>query len=217
MFPGFAEVPGKKDLTVKLARIMIPFLLFIALAAKAMGVLNAKGVFGVPALASAFFNLTSLGAGLTLAFAAGPLLGIEPIVGMAIGTLLGGMGAVWLPVAELTEDRSSFSARLRSLRPRAAANAAADGSGGHWSGGRADQRSCQQHFRFPDYGCGGKCVGRPGLLARIRVSFYATAAGACSGWRWPRRRCRRFLRAPVAVVSTNSVIPCRGRWGLSSC
>lgn len=98
MFPGFAEVEGKKDLTVKLARIMIPFLLFIALAAKAMGVLNAKGVFGVPALASAFFNLTSLGAGLTLGFAAGPLLGIEPIIGMAIGTLLGGMaqyGCQW--------------------------------------------------------------------------------------------------------------------------
>ena len=98
MFPGFAEVPGKKDLTVTLARIMIPFMLFIALAAKAMGVLNAKGIFGAPALASAFFNLTSLSAGLFLGFAAGPLLGIEPIVGMAIGTLLGGMvqyGCQW--------------------------------------------------------------------------------------------------------------------------
>ena len=98
MFPGFAEVPGKKDLTVKLARIMVPFLLFIALAAKAMAVLNSKGVFGIPALASAFFNVTSLVAGLVLGFAAGPMLGIEPIVGMAIGTLLGGMvqyGCQW--------------------------------------------------------------------------------------------------------------------------
>lgn len=98
MFPGFSEVPGKRGLTVKLARIMIPFLVFIALAAKAMGVLNAKGVFGVPALASAFFNITSLAAGLTLGFAVGPLLGIKPIVGMAIGTLLGGVvqyGCQW--------------------------------------------------------------------------------------------------------------------------
>ena len=91
MFPGFAEVPGKRDLTIQLARIMIPFLLFIALAAKAMGVLNAKGVFGVPALASAFFNIASLVTGLTLGFYFGPKFGFEPIAGMAVGTLLGGM------------------------------------------------------------------------------------------------------------------------------
>jgi putative peptidoglycan lipid II flippase len=91
MFPGFAEVPGKKELTVKLARIMMPFLLFIALAAKAMGVLNAKGRFGLPALASAFFNVTSLAVGLAAGFVVGPRMGFEPIVGMAIGTLLGGM------------------------------------------------------------------------------------------------------------------------------
>jgi len=91
MFPGFAEVPGKRDLTIQLARIMIPFLLFVALAAKAMGVLNAKGIFGVPALASAFFNIASLATGLTLGFYAGPMFGFEPIVGMAGGTLLGGV------------------------------------------------------------------------------------------------------------------------------
>ncbi len=91
MFPGFAKVPGKKELTVFLARIMIPFLLFIALAAKAMGVLNAKGRFGVPALASAFFNITSVVAGLVLGFVLGPRFGFEPIVGMAMGTLLGGI------------------------------------------------------------------------------------------------------------------------------
>ena len=48
MFPGFDQVPGKKELTVELARIMMPFLLFIALAAKAMGVLNSKGRSGCP-------------------------------------------------------------------------------------------------------------------------------------------------------------------------
>ncbi len=90
MFPGFAEVPGKRELTIHLARIMIPFLLFVALAAKAMGVLNAKGSFGLPAIASAFFNITSIVTGLLLGFWLGPRLGFEPIVGMAIGTLLGG-------------------------------------------------------------------------------------------------------------------------------
>jgi putative peptidoglycan lipid II flippase len=91
MFPGFDQVPGKKELTVQLARIMMPFLLFIALAAKAMGVLNAKGRFGLPALASAFFNVTSVAAGLAIGFLLGPRLGFEPIAGMAVGTLLGGL------------------------------------------------------------------------------------------------------------------------------
>jgi putative peptidoglycan lipid II flippase len=91
MFPGFAGVPGKKELTVTLTRVMMPFLLFIALGAKAMGVLNAKGVFGIPALASAFFNLGSLVTGLAAGYIIGPKAGFSPIVGMAIGTLIGGV------------------------------------------------------------------------------------------------------------------------------
>ncbi|MEZ5363169.1 MAG: lipid II flippase MurJ [Bryobacterales bacterium] len=91
VFPGFAAVPGKRELTVHLSRIMAPFLLFVALAAKAMGVLNAKGRFGIPALASACFNIASLGSGLLIGFALGPSLGIEPIAGMAVGVTLGGL------------------------------------------------------------------------------------------------------------------------------
>ncbi len=90
MFPGFSEVPGKKELTVTLTRVMMPFLLFIALAAKAMGVLNAKGVFGIPAVASAFFNIGSVATGLACGYVLGPHVGLPPIVGMAIGTLIGG-------------------------------------------------------------------------------------------------------------------------------
>jgi putative peptidoglycan lipid II flippase len=88
--PGFFEVPGKASLTIELTRIMIPFLLLIALAAQAMGMLNAFGVFGLPALASAFFNLGSIIGGLLLGFSLGPLLGLSPIAGMAYGTLIGG-------------------------------------------------------------------------------------------------------------------------------
>ncbi len=91
MFPGFAEVAGKRELTITLTRIMMPFLLFIALAAKAMGVLNARGVFGMPALASAFFNVGSILTGLGCGYWLGPAAGFSPIVGMAIGTLIGGV------------------------------------------------------------------------------------------------------------------------------
>jgi putative peptidoglycan lipid II flippase len=88
--PGFFSVSGKADLTIELTRIMIPFLLLIALAAQTMGMLNAFNVFGVPALASAFFNLGSIIGGLLLGFWLGPALGLSPIAGMAYGTLVGG-------------------------------------------------------------------------------------------------------------------------------
>jgi putative peptidoglycan lipid II flippase len=105
--PGFAEVPGKLELTVHLTRIMFPFLLLIALAAVVMGILNSRNRFGVPALASAFFNLGSIVGGLGAAHWLAPgyvdaildgrLGSIDPaleeraIVGMAIGTLAGGL------------------------------------------------------------------------------------------------------------------------------
>lgn len=88
--PGFFDVSGKAELTVQLTRIMIPFLLLVALAAQAMGILNALNVFGIPALASAFFNLGAILGGLFLGFVSGPALGLSPIEGMAYGTLVGG-------------------------------------------------------------------------------------------------------------------------------
>ena len=90
MVPGYAAIEGKFELTVLLTRVMMPFLLFMALAAKAMGVLNSHGRFGIPALSSTFSNLTSVGLGLLFGFALGPEFGFEPIVGMALGTVLGG-------------------------------------------------------------------------------------------------------------------------------
>lgn len=88
--PGFFAVPGKAALTIELTRVMIPFLLLVALAAQAMGILNSLGVFGMPALASAFFNIGSILGGLFLGFLIGPALGLSPIAGMAYGTLVGG-------------------------------------------------------------------------------------------------------------------------------
>src|SRR5262249_56454258 len=59
--PGFD--PGKAALTVTLTRVMWPFILLVSLAALVMGMLNARNVFGMPALASSFFNLGSIVAG----------------------------------------------------------------------------------------------------------------------------------------------------------
>ncbi|MGH9460798.1 MAG: murein biosynthesis integral membrane protein MurJ [Vicinamibacteria bacterium] len=83
---GFAT---KRALTVFLTQVMFPFLLLVSLAAVAMGFLNARGRFFVPALSSMFFNLGSIGVGVAGYFAA-PRLGQHPTVGMAVGVLAGG-------------------------------------------------------------------------------------------------------------------------------
>lgn len=89
--PGYAKVPGKFELAVTMTRIMFPFLLVVALAAQAMGVLNASNRFGVPAMASTFFNIGSVGFGVLLGVVLGPWLHLSRIEGMAVGVVLGGM------------------------------------------------------------------------------------------------------------------------------
>jgi putative peptidoglycan lipid II flippase len=90
MAQDFSLVPGKLALTTLMTRIMFPFLLFVSLAALAMGILNTRGKFFIPSLASSFFNLGSVVAGVVLSLAV-PRLGWHPIVGMAWGALIGGL------------------------------------------------------------------------------------------------------------------------------
>jgi putative peptidoglycan lipid II flippase len=107
--PGFAEVPGKYPLAVRLTQIMFPFLLLVALAAQAMGILNANGQFGIPALSSTFFNAGSLGIGLILGFFAGPRLGFSLVESMAYGVVFG--GAVQLLAQMPSLVRAGFAFR----------------------------------------------------------------------------------------------------------
>ncbi len=88
--PDFSAITGKVELTEKLTMIMLPFLVFISLAAVVMGILNTKGRFFAPAIASSFFNLGSIIGGVSMA-AIMPHFGQPAIVGMAFGTLIGGM------------------------------------------------------------------------------------------------------------------------------
>lgn len=86
--PGFdAE---KAALTVTLSRVMFPFILLVSLGALVMGMLNARDVFGVPAMASSFFNIGSIVGGIVLGWLLDPSFGPRALVGLAIGTLLGG-------------------------------------------------------------------------------------------------------------------------------
>jgi putative peptidoglycan lipid II flippase len=92
---GFRAVPGKLELTVRLTRIMFPFLSMVSVAAVMMAMLNAFHRFFIPALSPATFNLATIACTVLLAptFAA---RGIDPILAVAIGTLIGGVGQIVL-------------------------------------------------------------------------------------------------------------------------
>src|SRR6478609_2832888 len=82
--------PDKTELTILLTRIMWPFMLMVSLAALVMGMLNAKYVFGPPAMASSYFNLGSIIGGVAIGYWIDPHFGARSLVGLAIGTLVGG-------------------------------------------------------------------------------------------------------------------------------
>lgn len=105
---GFRQVPGKYELAVTLTRIMFPFLLLVALAAQAMGVLNACRKFGIPALSSVMFNAGSVTLGLLLGFVLGPHFGIQPIYGMAWGVVVGGALQVAFQLPSLMKAGFAF-------------------------------------------------------------------------------------------------------------
>lgn len=86
--PGFDALKAAR--TVTLTQIMFPFILMVSLAALVMGMLNAKSVFGRPAMASSFFNLGSIVGGVVLGYLFDHDFGPRSLIGLAIGTLIGG-------------------------------------------------------------------------------------------------------------------------------
>ena len=124
--------PEKAALAVTLTQIMFPFILLVALAAVAMGVLNTKGRFGVPASASTAFNVFSIIFGLALAYwlSGGQMAGkpenvnaLPPpfaqwaIIGMAIGVLIGGAAQFLIQVPSLLKVGFRFSPVLSFTDP----------------------------------------------------------------------------------------------------
>ncbi len=126
---GYHAVPGKFELTVQLTRILFPFILFVSLAAAVMGMLNARFVFGVPASASTVFNIVSIGAGVSLAYAFDPgaradwlhpLFSQRALYGVSLGVLLGGVAQLAIQLPSLNRLGFRFRWRLNLRDPRLA-------------------------------------------------------------------------------------------------
>ena len=105
---------SKIELAIYLTQLMFPYLLFVSFAAIAMGLLNSKGRFGIPACASTFFNVSSLVVGIGGYYLC-PLVHIHPVTGMAIGVIVGGIAQFLIQVPSMY--RVGFRYRpLLSLR-----------------------------------------------------------------------------------------------------
>jgi putative peptidoglycan lipid II flippase len=99
----FAAVPGKLELTIRLTRIMLPFLVLAAVAAALMGMLNSLQHYFLPALAPAGFNVATIACALALVPLM-PAIGQPRIVAIAIAAIIGGIGQIALQLPPLARE-----------------------------------------------------------------------------------------------------------------
>ena len=106
--PGFS--PEKMSLTIRLTRLMLPYFFCIGLMALCMGILNVMGHFAAPALAPVLLNLAVIG---SVAFISPAMR--EPIVGAAIGVLIGGMLQLGLQIPFLIRKKIGLWRKARLM------------------------------------------------------------------------------------------------------
>jgi len=110
--PGFHEDPAKLTLTTLLTRIMFPYLLFISLAALAMGVLNSVRAFAAPAFSPVLFNVCII----TFALLLSPLME-QPIFAVALGVVVGGLAQFLMQLPGMRRRGLLFGWRFQPGHP----------------------------------------------------------------------------------------------------
>ena len=139
--PGFD--PEKAALTAHLTRIMFPFILLVSLAALVMGMLNAKNVFGMPAMASSFFNIGSIVGGVALGFWIDPHFGPRALDRTGVRNGDRRCAAAHRAAAVAGASRLSLSSGHPLARSGSQGDFAVDGSGGDRRQHHAIQRAGQ--------------------------------------------------------------------------
>jgi putative peptidoglycan lipid II flippase len=102
---GFAETPGKLELTATLNRIMFPYIFLISLSALSMGILNSLQKFGRPAFAPVLLNLSIV----VFSFLGG-LFG-DVTKPLAVGVVVGGLFQLGIQIPPLV--RAGWRMRLK--------------------------------------------------------------------------------------------------------
>ena len=101
---GFGGAGMKYELTVLLTRITFPYILFISLVALFMGILNSLRHFSAPAAAPVFLNVGIIGSALWIS----PHFS-QPIIGVAVGVLIGGLMQLALQIPWLIKKGVSLT------------------------------------------------------------------------------------------------------------
>ena len=96
--PGFVHDTDKLELSASLLRVTFPYLLFISLSGLAGSVSNVYGRFGIPALSPIMLNITMIIGAVWVA----PYMA-EPIMGLAIGVIAGGVTQLAMQYAGLRQ------------------------------------------------------------------------------------------------------------------
>lgn len=108
--PGFLKEPAKFLLTVRLTQILFPYLVLISLTAYSMGVLHTFRSFTAPAFASCLLNVCTI-LSVLIAYRLMP----NPVFGLALGVLLGGIFQVGIQVPALFKQ--GFRISLLKIKP----------------------------------------------------------------------------------------------------
>lgn len=109
---GFMDEPDKFALCVTLTRWLFPVIIAMSLMGMAMAILNAHDIYGVPALAPIVLNVSMI----TCTVLGALFLedhGVEPIMGIVYGVLLGGLLQVLVQVPTLVRLRLLVMPTLR--------------------------------------------------------------------------------------------------------
>ncbi|MGE0450066.1 MAG: murein biosynthesis integral membrane protein MurJ [Vicinamibacterales bacterium] len=113
---SFADVPGKLELTLLLARVMLPFLTLAAIGAAVMGMLNSLRHYFVPALAPATFNVVAILFALLLTPVM-PAVGLPPIMSVTLAVVLGGATQIAVQWPSLRREGFRYRAVLDPRDP----------------------------------------------------------------------------------------------------
>jgi putative peptidoglycan lipid II flippase len=108
--PGFLGDPEKFAITVKLTRLMFPYILLIGLTAYTMGVLNSLKHFSMPAFGPCLLNI---------AIIICAMIWGESVMGLASGVLIGGVLQLGVQIPVLYKKGFKFSFTRKLNHPAA--------------------------------------------------------------------------------------------------
>ncbi|HVP58901.1 MAG TPA: murein biosynthesis integral membrane protein MurJ [bacterium] len=104
---GWRNSPESFALTVKLTRVLFPYLAFVGLASLASGTLNSLGHFAVPAFAPSMLNIALIGTAFTF-MRLGQGSSESMITLFSYGALLGGLFQILIQVPQLVRAGQKF-------------------------------------------------------------------------------------------------------------